>query len=275
MRLSVRHRTTYKYTSRARYLAQVLRMTPLDGPGQKVLRWSVEADRGRRLPHYTDGYGNHTHLHTLHEWHDELSIAVKGVVETWDTSGVQGMLAEPLPPAFFARSTPLTAPDELVARLAEKAASEPDALAQLHRLMLCVHQDVAYVIGVTSTETTASEALLGGAGVCQDHAHVFIAAARWLGIPARYVSGYLHTGGDAGDALASHAWAEAFVPDLGWVGFDPANGIAPTERYIRTGVGLDYGDAAPVRGVRRGAPGHSLHVHVHVERIAVQQQQQQ
>ena len=79
--------------------------------------------------------------------------------------------------------------------------------------------------------------------------------------------------GDA--ALASHAWAEAFVPDLGWVGFDPANGISPTERYIRTGIGLDYGDAAPVRGVRRGAPGHSLHVHVHVERIAVQQQQQQ
>ncbi len=106
--------------------------------------------------------------------------------------------------------------------------------------------------------------LLAGAGVCQDHAHIFVAGARCLGIPARYVSGYLHAAGNSDDALASHAWAEAFVPELGWVGFDPANGIAPTEHYIRTG------DAAPVRGVRRGAPGHSLRVRVHVEEIAVQ-----
>ncbi len=270
MRLSVRHRTTYKYASRARYLAQILRMTPLDGPGQKVLRWSVEADRGRRPPHYTDGYGNHTHLHTLHDWHEEVSIEVEGIVETWDTNGVQGMLSEPLPPGFFARSTPLTAPDAGIAALAAKAAGEPDPLARLHRLMDCLRADVSYTPGVTTTTTTASEALLAGAGVCQDHAHIFVAAARCLGVPARYVSGYLHASSDADDALASHAWAEAFVPELGWVGFDPANGIAPTERYIRTGIGLDYADAAPVRGVRRGAPGHSLHVRVHVEEIAVQ-----
>ena len=136
--------------------------------------------------------------------------------------------------------------------------------------MECVREDVAYVPGVTSAETSAGEALLAGAGVCQDHAHVFVAAARCLGHPARYVSGYLHAASDAEDALASHAWAEAWLPELGWVGFDPSNGIAPTERYVRTGVGLDYADAAPVRGVRRGAPGHSLRVRVHVEEIAVQ-----
>ncbi len=270
MRLSVRHRTTYKYTSRARYLAQILRMTPLDGPGQKVLSWSVEADRKRRLPHYVDGFGNLTHLHTHHDWHDEVSISVAGVVETWDTNGVLGMLPEQLPPGFFSRSTPLTAPHELVDALAAKVAGEADPLTRLHRLMECIREDVAYLPGVTSAETSAGEALLAGAGVCQDHAHVFIAAARSLGHPARYVSGYLHAASDAEDALASHAWAEVWVPELGWVGFDPSNGIAPTERYVRTGVGLDYADAAPVRGVRRGAPGHSLQVRVHVEEIAVQ-----
>jgi len=270
MRLSVRHRTTYKYASRARYLAQLLRMTPLDGPGQKVLRWSVEADRGRRLPHYNDGYGNLTHLHTLHDWHDEVTLSVKGVVETWDTNGVQGMLSEALPPAFFARSTPLTTADPLVAALAAKVAAETDPLTRLHALLACVRQEMAFAAGVTTAETTAAEALQTGAGVCQDQAHVFIAAARCLGHSARYVSGYLHAASSGDDALASHAWAEAFVPALGWVGFDPANGVSPTERYIRTGVGLDYADAAPVRGVRRGAPGHSLRVRVHVEEVAVQ-----
>jgi transglutaminase-like putative cysteine protease len=270
MRLSVRHRTTYKYQSRARYLAQILRMTPLDGPGQKVLSWSVAADRKWRLPHYADGFGNVTHLHTLHDWHDEVSISVEGIVETWDTSGVLGMLSEPLPPRFFMRSTPLTTPHALVSALAARVAAEPDPLARLHQLMECVREDLAYVPGVTSAETSAGEALLAGSGVCQDHAHVFVTAARGLGHPARYVSGYLHAASDAEDALASHAWAEAWLPELGWVGFDPSNGIAPTERYVRTGVGLDYSDAAPVRGVRRGSPGHSLRVRVHVEEIAVQ-----
>ena len=137
MRLSVRHRTTYRYPSRARYLAQILRMTPLDGPGQKVLSWSVEADRGRRLPHYVDGFGNLTHLHTLHDWHDEVSISVAGIVETWDTHGVLGMLPEQLPPGFFARTTPLTAPHELVEALAAKVAGETGDLTRLHRLMEC------------------------------------------------------------------------------------------------------------------------------------------
>jgi transglutaminase-like putative cysteine protease len=270
MQLAVRHRTTYRYASRARFLAQVLRMTPLDGPGQRVLHWRVEVERGRCLPSYLDGFGNLTHLHTLHRWHEELSIHVQGLVETRETCGVLGALREALPPAFFLCATPLTAPHELLEALAARCARAASGLARLQRLMELVRESVAYVPGATDAQTSAAQALLRGAGVCQDHAHVFVAAARQLGHPARYVSGYLHAGADADAALASHAWAEAWLPELGWVGFDASSGSPPTERYVRTGVGRDYADAAPLRGVRRGAPGHSLHVRVHVEEVSLQ-----
>jgi transglutaminase-like putative cysteine protease len=118
--------------------------------------------------------------------------------------------------------------------------------------------------------TSAAEALAGGAGVCQDFAHVFLSAARALGQPARYVGGYLHAGEGGQGAPASHAWAEAWVPDLGWVGFDASHGVCPTERYVRISVGLDYADAAPVRGVHRGTGEHSMQVRVQVAEVAAQ-----
>jgi transglutaminase-like putative cysteine protease len=126
------------------------------------------------------------------------------------------------------------------------------------------------VVGATTVMTTAAEALAKGSGVCQDHAHVFIAVARLLGLPARYVSGYLWQGGSE-TASASHAWAEAHVPDFGWLGFDPANNICPTEKYVRVAIGLDYGEAAPVRGIRRGAADEVLTVAVDVQPAQAQQ----
>ena len=111
---------------------------------------------------------------------------------------------------------------------------------------------VAYEVGVTNTHTTAADALKDGRGVCQDHAHVFISAARSLGIPARYVSGYLLAGTGDEPSDANHAWAEAWLDGLGWVGFDPANGVCPTDRYVRLASGLDAAFAAPIRGTRRG-----------------------
>jgi transglutaminase-like putative cysteine protease len=133
--------------------------------------------------------------------------------------------------------------------------------------MLAIRERVDYVVGVTSSATTAAEALAQGRGVCQDHAQVFAAAARCLGHPARYVSGYLWT--EAGTSDANHAWAEAHVDGLGWVGFDPAN---PTEAYVRVAIGLDYLEAAPVRGVRRGVAEETLDVAVDVRHAQEQQQ---
>jgi transglutaminase-like putative cysteine protease len=270
MRLAVRHRTLFQYAAPSLYLAQLVRMTPRDGAGQRVIAWSVRDGHGRRLPDFLDGFGNVTHLHTLFEPHTDVAVEVQGVVETRDTAGVVGDAEEPLPPAFFTRATRLTARHPALEALASEAAGAAGALDQLHALLRLVHARLAHRAGLTDVGTSAAEALLGGAGVCQDHAHVFVAAARRLGHPARYVGGYLLAGGEVDAPLASHAWAEAFVPDLGWVGFDPSHGAAPSERYVRTSVGLDYADAAPVRGIRRGAPGQSLQVSVQVAEVAQQ-----
>src|SRR5262249_41933945 len=149
-------------------------------------------------------------------------LTAEGEVETQDTSGLVAGAAEPLPPVFFLRPTGLTAPHPSIEALAMATAPRATLLVRLHALMNAVADRVAYTPGATDAATSAADALARGAGVCQDHAHLFIAAARLLGVPARYVGGYLWTGGERSAEEAGHAWAEAFVEDLGWVGFDPA-----------------------------------------------------
>ena len=270
MRLFVQHRTAYHYDSPSSGLAQLLRMTPSDGPGQSVVRWSLVDERGRRPPAFVDGFGNLTHLHVRREAHARVEIRVEGVVETRDGFGVVGFAGERLPPRTFLRATALTAAHPAIDALAGEARAASDSLDALHRLMALVGDRVAYRPGATQVGTTAAEALLAGAGVCQDHAHLFVAAARSLGHPARYVSGYVQAASAEQDELASHAWAEAWHPDLGWIGFDPSHGICPSERYVRVAAALDYEGAAPVRGVRRGAPGERLEVCVQVREVAAQ-----
>ena len=128
--------------------------------------------------------------------------------------------------------------------------------------MLGIAEAVAYKPGETHVHTTGAEALEQGSGVCQDHAHIFCAAARALDIPARYVSGYMTQGVGHDAHTASHAWGEAFVDSLGWVGFDPTNRACPDESYVRTAIGLDYSEAGPMRGVRAGGGDEELSVRV-------------
>ena len=111
---------------------------------------------------------------------------------------------------------------------------------------------MAFDTSPTGTTTTAAQAFALKRGVCQDLSHIFIAAARSLGVPARYIGGHFHRSDGVTDQEAGHAWAEAHVPDLGWVAFDPTNGISATDAHVRVAVGLDYLGAAPVRGSRQG-----------------------
>lgn len=264
MRLRVRHQTAYSYDAPIAAAIQTLRLTPRTYEGLSVVHWRVWSDHRRELPMFIDGYGNPTHCHAVNQPHADATVFVDGEVETTATHGIVRGAPEPLPPLFFLRRTPLTAPDPALEALARQATPQGSVLKQLHALLNLVRDKVDYLHGATDVATTASEALAAGAGVCQDHAHIFIAAARLLGIPARYVGGYLWSGPEAREYQATHAWAEAFVHDLGWVGFDPSNRICPTEAYIRTSIGLDYRSAAPVRGVRRGAGAETLSVAVNV-----------
>ncbi|RFC67310.1 MULTISPECIES: transglutaminase family protein [Mesorhizobium] len=263
MLLKISHRTEYSYDSPVNYALQRLRLVPRTGPTQKVISWAVEVEGARNEVRFKDQFDNETRLVSAHGAPHVISIVAEGTVETHDKSGIYGRDNSLAPLWLFETETDLTAAGPGVRKLIKsiKAAGEID---RLHELMQTISQQVAYNIGATGPETTAEQALAQGSGVCQDHAHVFIAAARLMGYPARYVSGYLMMD-DQVEQVASHAWAEANVDGLGWVTFDAANGISTDERYVRIAVGRDYRDAMPVSGIRLGVADERLAVRITVE----------
>lgn len=265
MRLHIHHRTVYNYEEPALRLVQAFRLWPAQ-TGQIVRNWKVSID-GRRLEATcTDGFGNTAATHAFDDPVDSVVIEVEGLVETRDNHGVLGSEHEPLPPEFYLAPTELTGPDAaLEALAADDGTLGTDDVPRLHALCKRVIERIAYIPNRTHSGTNAAEALREGAGVCQDHAHVMTTCARILGYPARYVSGYLCAGAE--DDAASHAWSEVYVESLGWVGFDPSNGISPDEHYVRVAVGRDYVDAAPVRGVRQGGEAESLDVSVRIVKV--------
>jgi transglutaminase-like putative cysteine protease len=267
MRVSIRHATHYTYERQGAFAVQRLRLTPRDNRAQTIKSWSISADGIEHAAEYVDGFGNQVHLITHCKPYTELMIIAEGEVDTVDTAGVVGDLGETANPLLFLKATPLTQSSPAIDALADEAAEER-TLGRLHALLDMIAERVAYDPGSTESRTTGAEAFAAGQGVCQDHAHIFIAAARRCRIPARYVTGYLHVEGER-RAVAHHAWAEAYVQGLGWVGFDPANRICTTDRYVRLACGFDAVAAAPISGSRRGGGAEALAVDV-----IVRQQQQ-
>jgi len=268
MLIKVRHVTTYRYAEPVRYSIQCLRLTPVPYKALRVLSWDVQSP-GQKPLRFSDGFGNPVHLVTIDASHEEVVIEAGGTVETTDSNGVVAGIANPIPPRVFLRTTPQTRADAAISDIAHQA-KRKSPLETLHQLSASVRDRVEYVPGTTDAHTEAAEALADGKGVCQDHAHIFIAACRSLGVPARYVTGYLYIEGEA-SAEAHHAWAEAWVDGLGWIGFDVANRICPTEHYIRLACGLDAGYAAPIKGSRRGGAKERLEVAVAVQQQSAQQ----
>ena len=263
MRLEVNHRTTYHFDPVMRGVAQSLRLWPSLFEGQTVLEWSVDVAGANRGTQFRDGAGDYIETATILGDVESVHITVTGIVDTTDLSGVLRGHREKVPPMAYLRSGPFTKPNGAIRDLASEAVKDADnSLAAAHALANAIGNAIEYVSGETDSKTTASEALEKGRGVCQDHAHALIAAALSQDIPARYVTGYLHAEG--GIAEASHAWAEIYVKDLGWVGFDASNGVCPDDRYIRLGSGYDAVDAAPIRGVAQGAGAETLDVDVSV-----------
>jgi transglutaminase-like putative cysteine protease len=269
MLIGVRHLTRYSYDVPVSYTVQSVRLTPAPFKGQRVVDWRVRVAGCERPLQFTDGFGNAVHVVAINAPHREVVIEAGGTAETEDCNGIVAGLGNAIPPRVYSRVTPQTRPDAAICELA-RSVERKDPLEQLHALAGVVRARVDYVPGITNAHTEAAEALADGKGVCQDHAHIFIAAARSLGVPARYVTGYLAMGTDNASE-AHHAWAEAWVEGLGWVGFDVANSICPTERYVRLAVGLDAGYAAPVIGSRRGGATEALEVSVDVQQQSSQQ----
>jgi transglutaminase-like putative cysteine protease len=268
MQMHILHETRYRYERPVKYSVQSLHLTPRRDLSQRALNWSITSP-GRRLEQI-DAYGNISHLLTVEEPHREISIVVRGVVETADTDARQD--DGPLSPLAYLAPTQLTSPnDELRAFALSALNGTTDPLARAQVLADAVVGAVRYKSGTSDVQDSAAVAFKSGEGVCQDHAHVFIAAARAVGMPARYVSGYLYTG-DSNDA-ASHAWVDAWLgPEIGWHSLDVTHQRPAVRTYCRLAVGRDYLDAAPVRGMRQGGGGEKMQASVLVAESAQQQQ---
>lgn len=263
MQLIIEHETRYTYDAPVSFGLQQLRLTPLDGPTQTVTDWSVNVSGGTLEAAYDDEHGNRVQLVSFEPFVTEFSVTCRGQVTTRDATGVSGAHRSLAPLWFYRAPTALTQPGKGIRALI-KGVDLADPLASLHRISGDIAKTVRYEAGKTGSDTSAEEALICGYGVCQDHAQIFIAATRLLGLPARYVSGYLRMN-DRIEQDATHAWAEAFVENLGWVGFDVSNGISPDERYVRLATGADYTGAAPISGLRYGDASEALAVCVQVQ----------
>jgi transglutaminase-like putative cysteine protease len=273
MRIRVVHESRYRYDQPPKGVIQTLRLTPRNHDGQYVVSWRIDVSGDCRLEGHEDAFGNITHTFTTDHPANTLRVTVEGEVETQDTQGVIRGSIEHFPPSLFLRETPLTEPDAALAAFAHDiAGTGQDPLAALHALLARVHDDMTFDTDATHVTTTAAEAFMKKRGVCQDLAHVFIAAARAIGVPARYVGGYLHRADGVVQQDAGHAWVEAFVDGLGWVAFDPAHGLCTTEAYVRVAVGLDYLGAAPIRGTRYGGGNETISVSVAVDQAFRQTQ---
>ncbi len=274
MRIHILHETRYRYEQPAAGVIQTLRLTPRNHDGQYVARWRIDVSENCQLDQHEDAFGNITHFFTADGPLSELAVTVEGEVETHDNGGVVNGAIERFPPSLYLRETPLTQPDPALAAFAVQVRQDigSDVLKTLHGLMKRLHEEITYDTSPTQSTTTAAESFALKRGVCQDLTHIFIAGARSIAIPARYIGGHMHRADGVISQEAGHAWAEAFVPDLGWVAFDVTNGISATDAHVRIAVGLDYLGAAPVRGSRYGGGEEAMEVAVRVGQSARQVQ---
>ena len=265
MRLTVDHVTRYSYDQPVRGVVQSHRLQPSRFDGQTVIDWHVTVSGGVAGGGFRDGAGDFVQGWSVAGPVTEIEVHVTGTVDTTDLSGVLRGHKELIAPEAYLRPTDPTMPDARMRLMADVVRGADTTFNAAHTLAGAVADAIAYRPGTTHAHTTAAQALAQGEGVCQDHAHAMIAIARSADIPARYVSGYLHSGADGSAHEAAHAWAELYVAGYGWIGFDPANRCCPDARYIRLGSGTDAQDAAPIKGVSRGQGVESLDVTVAVQ----------
>ncbi len=284
MQYVVRHLTRFVYTSPVCESVMELRMQPLERPGQQCLRFNVTTSQMAQVFVYRDYYGNAVHYFDIPGHHSKLDITVQSAVtvtaaavppnslpaETWqdvDALAAVSDMDDWLAPSRFASMTPaLEAFSNAV-----KFTRGPDPLTTLRRLNATIFEQFAYEPRTTRVDSPIDDALRARAGVCQDFAHIMTTLARSIGIPARYVSGYVaprEVRSDRATDNATHAWIEAYVPTCGWIGFDPTHNELASDRHLAVAVGRDYGDVPPTRGVLKGKAGSELSVAVDIARAS-------
>jgi transglutaminase-like putative cysteine protease len=269
MKLEIVHSTRYLYSGPIAETVMEVRLQPMDGAGQRCLEFSLELSSGIKARSYIDGYGNHVHYFNLVRPHHRLSVISRSIVET----GLEpdSKPGEELVHDFLRFRSPVKDVEgvrELARRHAVSDPSSPESVENaLDDLTLTISREFTYDRAVTNVYTVVDDVLALRAGVCQDFAHLFIAVARAMGVPARYVSGYIHFAGEKGVTTASHAWAEGWVPGKGWIGYDATRPVRTSDSHVRLAVGRDYTDAAPTRGIYVGSATGTMEVRVRTREL--------
>jgi transglutaminase-like putative cysteine protease len=266
MLLAVTHLTRFRYSGEVSESHMELRLRPPDGAGQRVQGYHLDVQPHSWVRGYVDGFGNHVQYLNRMTPHTTLEIVSSARVETGLAAAGDALDMVPYDMLLFREPVLDTAAVRRLGRRArlEDLESPEDVLAALDRILTAIARGLVYMPDVTTVSTGVEEVLRLGRGVCQDFAHVFIAVTRSVGIPCRYVSGYVYTGGGELVVGASHAWAEAWVPGQGWAPYDPTHPGLGREHYVRVAVGRDYADAAPTRGVFVGSATSSLEASVEI-----------
>jgi transglutaminase-like putative cysteine protease len=273
MRIRVQHEINFRFDVPVKSLVRILRLTPRNHEGQHVASWRIDVDTDCRLPASEDAFGNLMHVLNGDSQVEAFSLQVSGEVETFDTGGVLRGTLERFPPDLYLRDTPLTTADLTLRNFADGAVANcENPLDRLHALLQTIDAEFQRVAATDAPQGSVNETLEQKRGTSIDLAHVFIAAARHLGIPARFVSGYVpeasgefaSPGVDVRVMAPPHAWAEAHVAGLGWVGFDPSIGMCPQDQHVRVAIGLDRLDAAPIRAARQGVASESVEAKLRV-----------
>jgi transglutaminase-like putative cysteine protease len=269
MWLNVEHVTRFSYDGSINEAYTEIRLKPGHRDGQRCSSFMLATEpRGVSISEYRDRFGNTVHHFDILESHRTLGVTASS--EVWTPDEFEDDESAPslldrwdlLRPS---RYVPLTGS---IVDLATHVDGAGPSLGTALAVMAAVRQRMKYETGATHVRTVADEALTAGHGVCQDFAHVMIGVCRLHGIPARYVSGYLFDPRSSGDGIsASHAWVDVWDPDRGWVSLDPTHDREQTNRYVRVGVGRDYADVPPTRGVYKGKANEELEVAVRISEL--------
>ncbi|HSS60206.1 MAG TPA: transglutaminase family protein [Candidatus Limnocylindrales bacterium] len=268
MKLEIVHSTRYRYSGPVAETVMEVRLRPMDGNGQRCLDFKLELSHGIKVRSYMDGFGNHVHYFNLVRPHAGLSVTSRSTVETG--LGPDEDPGEELVQDFLRFRSPVKDVEGIRELAGRHAIADPSSPAeiehQLDELTVTISREFTYDRKVTNVYSAVDDVLTLRAGVCQDFAHLFIAVARAMGVPARYVSGYIHFPGER-ESTASHAWAEAWVAGRGWMGFDATHPVRTTPHHVRLAVGRDYTDAAPTRGVYIGSATSAMSISVKTREV--------
>jgi transglutaminase-like putative cysteine protease len=243
------------------------RLKPMQAGGQRVLSFALVIEPSGAVQEYTDRYGNGVYHFDVLASHQRQRVSAHSEVVTAESFVDDARSLSLLEEYDYLMPSRYVSCDDAIVQFSAGPAAEGATQARALALMAAVHAALTYVPGVTDVHTTAGEVLALGRGVCQDFAHLLLAACRCQGLPARYVSGYLYSPGAGNGSAASHAWVDVFVGGQGWLALDPTHNCAQTDQYVRVAVGRDYDDVPPTRGVYKGTASEQLAVEVHVQAL--------